>query len=149
MALGVSLTREGTGDWLVLGQVSVPLASGSTASYAAAQARRDVQALEFEATHAQERMKNLGGDLRRQLEVRTRMLEHVQRSELAPARQAGTIIEHQFRAGKVPLHALLAVRDTVFHAEVQALQVQKELALAQIRLAWVEGWLASWVKGEL
>ncbi len=148
MGLGVSVTREGTGDWLMLGQVSLPLPFGNSASYSSAQNARDVEALEFEAEHLEERMQFLARDLRRQLAIRARMVEQARNEELEPARRAAMLIEHKFRAGKVALNALLLARDRIFEAELNQLEVQRELALAQIQLAWAEGWLVHWVRTE-
>jgi outer membrane protein TolC len=149
LSVGLSATREGTGEWLVVGQISLPLPLRNTAAYAAAQTSRNVGSMEFEAEHVAERAARRAQALRGQLSAQRRIALQVQQDEVAPSRRALSVMDHQFHAGKVTLQALLVSRERVAEAELHLLEAQHQLALTRVQIAWLEGSLVRWARGKL
>lgn len=141
VTFGPSVTREGTGDWLVVAQVSVPLPIVEPGAFAAAQARRRAAVVEAQHERAQ-------AEVTRDVELARHHRDHAGRERrlleaeaLAPAREAMRITQAQYDAGVVELAEVLAVRREHLAAESRWLDATAELLRAEVRLAFATGQL--------
>jgi outer membrane protein TolC len=139
LALGPSVTREATGDWILLLRVGVPLplvnpagveasrlrleaeVAAATARYVDSALERDVLLALEERTHARELAKVLGD------------------SVVGAAAEALRLAVLQYEAGKTDSAVALAARRELLAAEDRRAQAAADVRRADIRLARLLG----------
>jgi hypothetical protein len=143
---GVAVTREGTGNWLLLFRFGVPLGFGNPAQYNAGNVERSADGLLFEAKHRVERLTKQTQQLERELRATQELLRTVNEEERRSAEEAYRIVSLQQGVGKISLSLALSTQRSVSDAERHANLVQHRIRLIQARLAWLNGSLASWIR---
>ena len=110
LSLGSSLSREGTGDYIVLGRVELPLPFVNPAAFAAV--RQDA-----EARIAQARVQQIGAQIERDVRLAAEERRHARelrdslaQEVVAPARAALEQARREYQVGKGELAAVLAAR---------------------------------------
>ena len=141
ISLGPSVTREGTADWLVQAQVTLPIPIVTPGAFAAAQSRRQ------SARAGAERDR-----LRLEVERDVRMLvferdnakqerEILRQGAVVPAREALRIARERFAAGASDLVGVLNARRALMAAEIGWLEASARALRADALLARATGTL--------
>lgn len=139
LGIGPSVTREATGDWIVLGRLSIPLPIVDPVAVESARARSEARVARAEATALRsvlEREIALATEERRHArEVRRAIAKEV----LGPAREAVRQTLAQYAAGSIDAAALLAARRELADAEQTWAEAAAEVRRADLTMARVLG----------
>lgn len=139
LSIGPSVTREGTGDWIVLGRVSLPLPVVDPAAVEVARARTQADVARAEAAALRRvvaRERTLAAEERRHArEVRDSLVRGV----LGPAREAVRQTLVQYAAGSVDASTVLAAQRELLAAEERWAEAAAEVRRADLTLARVLG----------
>lgn len=134
LSIGPSVTREATGDWLVLARASFPLPLVSPAQVETARARAEAAVQRAEALQvrrAVERELELALHERQHArEVRDALREGV----IGPAREALRQSLAQYEAGSVDTASVLAARRELLAAEERWAEAAADVRRADVRL---------------
>ena len=139
IAIGPQVTREATGDWLLLGRVSFPLPVVNPAAVETARARSEAMMAHAEVKAARALLER---DVRLALEERehSRELRNALRDgAIAPAREALRQTKSQYQAGSVDLSAVLAARRELLLSEERWAEAAADVRRADIHLARIVG----------
>ena len=139
LAVGPLVTREATGDWILLARVGFPLPLVNPAGVDAARARLDASVASAEVRHVRALLER---DLTLALEERehARELRDVVRNGvLGPARDALRVSLAQYEAGKIDTASVLAARREQLQAEDRWAEAAADVRRADIRLARLVG----------
>jgi cobalt-zinc-cadmium efflux system outer membrane protein len=143
--LGPSVTHEGTGDWIVAGNVSVPLPGVDP--YAADNAHR-----QLEANLAKARVSIAEQAAMRELEIALHEREHalelresLLKGTVEPSATAVREYQLQYEIGRIDLTTLLAARRELLSARERWALAAADVIRAEIKLLrWVD---SSYLKG--
>jgi outer membrane protein TolC len=134
LSLGSSLTREGTGDYIVLGRMEVPLPFVNPASFLAA--RQDA-----EARIAQARAQQISARIEREVRLATEERAHagelrdaLDHGVVAQARAALDQARLEYQAGKGELAAVLAARRELLVTLERFAEAAADVRRADLRL---------------
>lgn len=141
VSVGPSVTREGTGDWVFLAQVAIPLPFMAPGAFAAAQSERTATIrLEEEKVMSSQ----VERDMRLLLHHRHHAFEQRARIEqlvVAPLRRALKLARDRYTAGKGELSPVLRARRQVLDAEDRWLRATAEVDAVEVHLAHATGTL--------
>ncbi len=139
LSIGPSVTREGTGDWLVLARASFPLPLVNPAALDTARARSDAAVQRAEVRHVRvslEREIDLAVHERQHArEIRDALRETV----ILPTREALRQSLAQYEAGSTDAALVLAARRELLLAEERWAEAAAEVRRADIRLLRLTG----------
>ncbi|HEX7477430.1 MAG TPA: TolC family protein [Polyangiales bacterium] len=141
LGVGASYTREGTGNSIVLGVVSVPIPLVDHAAFerSRAQAQADVSAAE---------VRQVRTELKTQLAVAMHDIQHfrelcetLKTDALPPLREALRLATAQFSAGTQEIGLVLVARQRLIATEELFAHAAGEVVRADLRMAYVAGTL--------
>jgi cobalt-zinc-cadmium efflux system outer membrane protein len=139
IAVGPQITREATGDWLLLGRVSFPLPVVNPAAVEAARSRSEALTAHAEVKAARTLLEH---DTLLALEERehSRELRNALRDgAIGPAREALRQTKSQYQAGSVALSAVLEARRELLLAQERWAEAAADVRRADIALARIVG----------
>lgn len=139
LALGPSVTREATGDWIVLARLAVPLPFTNPASFDTARARSDAIVLRAEA-------RRLRAELERELDLASEERNHarelrdiLRKDVISPAKEALRQALLQYEAGSIDTAAVLTAQRELLSAEERWAEACADVRRADIRLMRFSG----------
>lgn len=139
LSIGPSVTREATGDVIVLARVAFPLPLVSPAAFDTARARSEASVLRAEVRHARaviERELDLALHERKHArELRDALKDGV----LGPAREALRQALAQYEAGSIGAEPVLAARRELLSAEERWASAAADVRRADVRLMRLTG----------
>jgi cobalt-zinc-cadmium efflux system outer membrane protein len=139
LSVGPSVTREATGDLIILGHVSLPLPFANSNRFEVAE--RERQALVAEAELVRQRAR-LRTDTLVALHERTHargLRDALARDAVGPARVALDEAMLRYREGKAPLFEVLTARRAHSESEERWIEAAGAARAAGLRLLWVTG----------
>ncbi len=144
MSVGAQILREGSGDWVALGSLSLPWPLINTNSYQAAQQRAPALGLRKKARHMQERSLLRTRFFAQRVAQLRRVEEQITQVELKATRAALEVVAEQYEAGKIPAMTLLVASSALTEVQQQLQQVRLARRLSQIELAFESNELSRW-----
>ncbi|MBK7582531.1 MAG: TolC family protein [Myxococcales bacterium] len=139
LALGPSVTREATGDWIVLARAAFPLPLVSPAAVETARARAEASVQRAEARHAR-------AALERELDLALHERQHarelrdaLREGVIGPAREALRQSLAQYEAGSIDTASVLAARRELLGAQERWAEAAADVRRADIRLMRLMG----------
>ncbi len=146
MDLGATAMREGTGDWVFLGSLRIPLPLFNANEHHAAQRRVPAEGMRREAAHWVERRQRQLEYLELRAQRHEGLIENIRNHELGAARQALGVVEAEHAAGKATVPLLLSTEESVADAEAHLLDAETELLRIRVEQAFTEGTLLEWAR---
>lgn len=134
LSLGPNVTREGTGDWIFLARVQVPLPTVNPAALQIAQARSEAA---VSRAKARELSASMELELRLALEEREharKLLASLDEGVIAPAREALRQAELRYASGAVDLLVLLQTERDLLDAQESWAAVAADAQRSDLRL---------------
>lgn len=142
LAVGPSLTREGTGDYILLGHVGVALPFVNPNAFEAGERARVARIAQAEVERGRLRLR---ADVLSLLHERTHARlarDALVRDAVGPARDALTAATNRYREGKAPLADVLVARRGLLEVEERHLEASAAARLAELKLRAAVGRLA-------
>jgi outer membrane protein TolC len=137
LSVGPSVTREGNGDVIVLGHVSVPLPFVNPNEFEAAERGRHTLLVRAELTRERQRLRSeVLIALHERLHAR-RVRDALTRDGMRPARVALDEATRRYDEGKAPLGEVLAARRALTEVEERRIEAAGAARLAEITLLFV------------
>lgn len=139
LSIGPSVTREATGDWLLLARVTVPLPLVNPMQLEAARARSEADVARAESRFSRELLlKELALGLEEREHTRE-MRDTLRTGAIAPAREALRQSLSQYEAGSGDSATVLAARRELLAAEERWASAAADVRRADVRLARIVG----------
>lgn len=139
LAVGPSVTREATGDWIVLARASFPLPLVSPGALDTARARAEAAVQRAEARHVR-------ASLEREIDLAVHERKHarelrdaLREGVIGPAREALRQSLAQYEAGSIDTATVLAARRELLAAEERWAEAAADVRRADIRLMRLMG----------
>ncbi|HMR74560.1 MAG TPA: TolC family protein [Polyangiaceae bacterium] len=139
LAVGPSVTREATGDWIVLGRLSVPLPVVNSNAFEVAEQRRTALVARAQVRRERARLQSQARVLFHELGHARRVRDALKRDALAPAQAALKEALLRYQAGKTDLSEVLTARSALLEVEERRLMAAANAQIAELRLRAVTG----------
>lgn len=147
LSIGPSVTREGTGDWIVLGRVSFPLPVVNPKAHESAEHLRA-------AAVANAAWQRMGRRLKRALHLLLHEREHARKTRdslaadaIAPARVAHREALTKYSSGKLSINEVHVAQRVLLDAEERWLLAAADARASELRLLAVTGELGQSASG--
>ncbi|MEZ4220915.1 MAG: TolC family protein [Polyangiaceae bacterium] len=134
LALGPSVTREATGDWIVLGRVSVPLGVVNPGKFEASERRRLAAVARAHAAQQAIRQQTQARMLWHERTHARRTRDALGASAVKPAKSALEEALLRYGEGKAPLSDVLLARRAAMETEERWLQAAAEARRVEMEL---------------
>lgn len=142
LAVGPSLTREGTGAYILLGHVGVALPFVNPNAFEAGERARLARVAQAEVERGRLRLRaDVLGLLHERSHARLAR-DALVRDAVGPARDALTAATNRYREGKAPLADVLLARRALLEVEERHLAASAAARLAELKLRAAVGRLA-------
>lgn len=142
VAVGPSLTREGTGDYILLGHVGVALPFVNPNAFEAGERARLARIAQAEVERGRLRLRaDVLGLLHERSHAR-RARDALVRDAVGPARDALLAVTNRYREGKAPLADVLVARRALLEVQERHLEASAAARLAELKLRAALGRLA-------
>lgn len=139
LTVGPSFAHEGTGDFVLLGHVAVPLPFVNPNAFEAAERARLARIARADAERERERLRT---DALVALHERAHARlarDALARDALTPAREGLDEATARYREGKAPLGDVLVARRAFLEIEERHLEASAAARVAELKLSWVLG----------
>jgi len=139
LSVGPSVTRESTGDWIVLARVAVPLPLVDPARFDAARAATEADVARAEARYARTAVERDLGLALEEREHSREMRDVLKEGAVVPAREALRQALSQYEAGSGDSASVLMARRELLAAEEKWAFAAADVRRADVRLARLVG----------
>lgn len=139
LGVGPSVTREATGDWIVLGRVSVPLPVVNSHTFEVAEQRRTALVARAQVRREEARLRSRARVLFHELGHARSVRDALKRDALAPARLALKEALLRYQTGKTELSEVLTARRALMEVEERRLLAAADAQVAELRLRAATG----------
>jgi outer membrane protein TolC len=139
LSVGPSVTRESTGDWILLARVAVPLPLVEPARFDAARASADADVARAEARYARAEVERDLGLALEEREHTREMRDVLKDGAVAPAREALRQALSQYEAGSGDASTVLTARRELLAAEEKWAFAAADVRRADVRLGRLVG----------